>query len=506
MKPPSDSMLQVADLLSDLEPDEKRIIECAAFIGTEVDASTLSMALDIPRLNTLVSLRRLENKGLMKDILDQDDVYAFTSSSFLNGVRYITSNYSNKNNNISQIVREYQRRITVSLEQKYGIELDNLDTIKKIGDHTIFKLAKRSMAAGETMLETALFYNKVAQDRALKTKYYFDAIGFGRNIIDISEKISKNVVDSDLASYMFATITSMTNTNHSPKKINKFYKQAHQMFSNNSDQQLHLLKLNNLFTDAIIHDFSNYYKSSTIEKLIIELNELIKKVDKDNNQLEVLFGELSLLRLQKQNKTIEALENLLLQVDNISSEENVWFQKRLKSEIIEEIIQISSFSKYSEQLIKLFENGIQLKKEINDQEGLCQLLLFQSDYLLETGGDIDRIEKYYLEAEIISKNIGSMDFASDSNSGLGNIYFMKKDYAKSLSQFSKACVESKIDDNIPNQYAALIGIHKILEVTKDKEIFIEFSDEVEHVINKDKEHGENYNELIRLVELVKDSI
>jgi len=506
LKPPSDSMLQVSDLLSDLEPDEKRIIECAAFIGTEVDASTLSMALDIPRLNTLVSLRRLEKKGLMKDILDQDDVYAFTSSSFLNGVRYITSNYSDKNNNISQIVREYQRRITVSLEKKYDIELGNMETIKEIRDHTIFKLAKRSMAAGETMLEAALFYNKIAQDRALKTKFYFDAIGFGGNILDISEKISNNAVDNDLASYIFATITSMTNTNHSPKKINKYYKRAHQMFSNNSDQKLHLLKLNNLFTDAIIHDFSNYYKPSTIEKLIIELNELINKVDKDNNQLEILFGELSLLRLQKQNKTIEALENLLLQADRIASEENVWFQKRIKSEIIEEIIQISSFSKDSKQLMKLFDNGIELKKEINDQEGLCQLLLFKSDYLFQTGGDIDRIEKYYLEAEAISKNIGSLDFASDSHSGLGNIYFMKKDYARSLSHFSKACVESKIDDNIPNQYVALIGIHKILEITKDKEIFIEFSDEVEHVINKDKEHGENYNELIRLVELVKDAI
>ena len=108
------------------------------------------------------------------------------------------------------------------------------------------------------------------------------------------------------------------------------------MFSNNSDQKLHLLKLNNLFTDAIIHDFSNYYKQSTIEKLIIELNELINKVDKDNNQLEILFGELSLLRLQKQNKTIEALENLLLQADSIASEDNVWFQKRIKSEIIEQ--------------------------------------------------------------------------------------------------------------------------------------------------------------------------
>ena len=506
LKPPSDTMLQVADLLVSLDPQEKRIIECAAFIGSEVNASTLSVALQISRLETLVSLRRLEKKGLIKDILDQDDVYSFTSSSFLNGVRYITSNYTSENNNISQIVKEYQRRITTSLEKKFNIDINSPETIDNIRDHTIFKLAKRSMAAGEVMLDRALFYNKVALDRSLSTKFYFDSINFGKNILDISEKINNQIIDDGLSRSIFATLTSMTNTNHPPKKIYKYFKRSRQIFKNSQGQELNLLKLNNLFTDSIIHDFSNYYSSKIKDNVKKELNELVTKIDNKNNRLELYFAQLSLHRLNSNdNNSYDVLEKLLKDVDKVS-EENIWFKKRLKSEIIEEIIKILPAVKNPNRIKEIFELGISLKREIDDQEGLCQLLIFKSDYLFNLGGDLDVIEKYYLEAESISKNIGSMDFASDSHSGLGKIYYKKKDYEKSLSQFSKACVESKIDDNIINQYVALIGIHKIITITKDKEIFIEFSDEVEHVISKDTVRGKDYSELNELVNNIKDSL
>ena len=504
LKPPSDTMAQVSDLLADLDPEEKRIIECAAFIGTEVNASTISVALQTPRLSTLVSLRRLEKKGLIKDVLDQDDVYAFTSSSLLNGIRYITSNFSDKNNDISQIVREYQRRITISLEKKNNIDIENKDSIENIGDHVVFKLAKRSMAAGEIMHERALFYNQAAQDRALKTKFYFEVISFGQNIISLSEKIG-NKADNDLARSFFSTITSMTNTNHAPKKIYKFYKKAHKIFSNDTSQEVHKIKLNNLFVDAIIHDYSNYYESTIIDNVKQELNEAIEKFDNKGIQLEILYVKLSLLRLDEENKTIENLEKLLDDVKNASPEENIWFQKRLQSEILEEAIKISLDSE-NDKIESFIDDGIVLKNEIDDQEGLCQILILKAEHYLKINKDLNEVEKIYLEAEKISMDIGSYDFASDSHSGLGQVYFLKNDYTKSLAHFSKASVESKIDDNIPNQYVALIGIHKILEITKDKEIFMEFSDEVEHIINKDSEHGKFYNELIQLVELVKKSL
>jgi hypothetical protein len=209
--------------------------------------------------------------------------------------------------------------------------------------------------------------------------------------------------------------------------------------------------------------------------------------------------------LDEENKTIENLEKLLDDVKNASPEENIWLQKRLQSEILEEAIKISLDSE-NDKIESFIDDGIVLKNEIDDQEGLCQILILKAEHYLKINKDLNEVEKIYLEAEKISMDIGSYDFASDSHSGLGQVYFLKNDYTKSLAHFSKASVESKIDDNIPNQYVALIGIHKILKITKDKEIFMEFSDEVEHIINKDNERGKFYNELIQLVELVKKSL
>ena len=194
VKPPSDSMAQISELLTTLSPDEKRLVECAAYIGSEFNASTLSTALQIPRLEALVNLRRLEKKGLIKDILDQDDVYSFTSTSVLNGVRYITSNFSDANKNISQIVREYQRRITISLEKKFKIDISDEATLDKIDDHTIYKLAKRSMAAGDIMLDKALIYNKVAQNRSMKSKFYLFFKGVAMGAADIVPGVSGGTI------------------------------------------------------------------------------------------------------------------------------------------------------------------------------------------------------------------------------------------------------------------------------------------------------------------------
>ena len=138
--------------------------------------------------------------------------------------------------------------------------------------------------------------------------------------------------------------------------------------------------------------------------------------------------------------------------------------------------------------------------------------------LIKISSDIDwgfpyTIDNYIVISDDFITNVSKKQMLSTLFHEQFHIYqrkypiIFKKLYSKWNFQYIKNFkLPSKIDDNIPNQYVALIGIHKILEVTKDKEIFIEFSDEVEHVINKDKEHGENYNELIRLVELVNDAI
>jgi len=97
-----------------------------------------------------------------------------------------------------------------------------------------------------------------------------------------------------------------------------------------------------------------------------------------------------------------------------------------------------------------------------------------------------------------------MDFASDSHTGLGKILLDNSAHDEALKKFTKAMVESKIDDNIPNQYASLIGVFSVAKELKDENIIVEFSDETVAIFQKDKSKGAQYNQLISVLKECSD--
>ena len=515
MEPPSNAIDQVTQLLDTLEPDEKRIVECAAFIGTEFNATTLSEALNMGRLTTLINLRRLEKKGFINDILDQDDVFQFSSSMILNGLRFITSNVTkNEKSNISQIVREYHYRIASSIEKQFGITDNNMESVDKLEDYLLYKLAKRSMASGDRMVEKSVNYNIIAQNRALKNVHYFESISFGQNVLEILNKMNDSTLNHNLTESFFSTINSMTNTNTYPEKIKKFYKTVSQLLNEKSqkNKSINQLKLKCMYTDSIIHDFSNSYEQEK-EPLKNEIKQLLSQTEEiESSPLLKIFGKLSVLRLDNSTDKLQSLDSLYDELEQVVNPENKWFQLRLQSEILEEMIKIElnnysvEYSKDDHQSTILEEKiaeGIKIKEKINDQEGLCQMFIFKGDYMLKNNNN-SIAEKSYQKALNIAKVVGSMDYASDSHTGLGKILSDKGKYDEALTKFTKAMVESKIDDNIPNQYASLIGVFSVAKELKDKNIVVEFSDETVAIFQKDKSKGVQYNQLISALKECSD--
>jgi predicted ATPase len=223
MEPPSSAIAQVTQLLKTIGPEERRILECAAFIGTEFNATTLSNALNEERLNVLASLRELESNGLIADVLDQDDVYRFSSSMILNGLRYVTSNaQAGSSDNMSQIVREYHFRVAKAIEKQFNVSADKVPDTSTIDDHTLYRLAKRAKAAGEQMAARALHYNIAAQTRATKSSQYHNSILFGRNALVSAEKLDVSSLQSSMIESIFSTMRGMIYTNTNPTRIKSF--------------------------------------------------------------------------------------------------------------------------------------------------------------------------------------------------------------------------------------------------------------------------------------------
>jgi hypothetical protein len=510
MEPPSSAIAQVTQLLKTIAPEEKRVLECAAFIGTEFNATTLSHALNEDRLKVLVDLRRLENNGLINDVLDQDDVYRFSSSMILNGIRYVTSNaQTGSTENISQIVREYHFCVAEAIEKQFNISAQGQPDTSKIGDHTLYKLAKRSRAAGERMAEKALYYNIAAQNRAEKSSQYHDLIAFGHNVLTCVEKINISKLDITMIESIYSTMRGMIYTNTNPEKIKQFYHSANAILETQDadNKHSHLLRLKCLLTDAIIHDFSDSYVEE-IEITKERISALIEQKRSSITPLNLVFAELSLYRLQEESKSPDQLYKLINQLESIGVPEDDTFLLRIKSEVIEDILKVNLRKIMSDdeksinanEWYNLLQDGKHLKKEINDKEGLSQLHLLEGSYYLHQK-KFKKASTAFDDALLFAKEVGSMDFASDAHTGLGKIDLMNENYHDALIKFSKATVESKIDDNIPNQYAALQGVFSAAVKLQDNEIIKEFSDEVTSLFVKDrkKESNNRYHDLVAII-------
>jgi len=269
-----------------------------------------------------------------------------------------------------------------------------------------------------------------------------------------------------------------------------------------------------LFADAIIHDFSNSY----IGEITTAVDGITAHLTADDDAISPVnrvFAELSLIRLKREpdkddDQDLEKLKGLLSEIDGIEQPEDDQFLLRIKSEVIEELLKVDLEDVVTggqrridpEQWRALLDDGKKLKVAVDDKEGLSQLFLFDGEYCLKRQ-DHTNASVAFSEALRLATEVGSMDFASDAHTGLGKVDLVNQNYKDALIKFSKAAVESKIDNNIPNQYAALNGVFSVAIQLEDQEVIKEFSDEVVSLfsMDEDRESDDQYH---RLVALLKD--
>ena len=417
---------------------------------------------------------------------------------------------------MSQIVREYHFCVAQAIEKQFNVSAGEEPDTSTIDDHTLYRLAKRSKAAGEQMAARALHYNISAQTRAMKNSQYHNSILFGRNALVSAEKLGVSSLQPSMIESIFSTMRGMIDTNTSPEQIKNFYQSAESFIStksieNRADYQL---KLKCLFADAIIHDFSNSYVGE-IATTVDGINAHLTADGDSISSVNRVFAELSLVRLKKEtdkedHQSLEKLKGLLNDIDGIEQAGSDEFVLRIKSEVIEELLKIDLEDVVTggqrrispEQWRTLLDDGKKLKVAVDDKEGLSQLFLFDGEYCLNCQDHVNA-SVAFSEALRLATEVGSMDFASDAHTGLGKVDLVNQNYKEALVKFSKATVESKIDNNIPNQYAALNGVFSVAIQLEDQEVIKEFSDEVVSLFSMD-ENRESDDQYHRLIALLKD--
>jgi len=138
-------------------PQYHAVLACAACgcDGREFRVSVLADALNRTCLDLLLVLDEIERTtGMVHDVLDRDDVYAFHSSFLLEVIRgkLAIAGHGPRQANVPQIVREYHARLAIALEAALKTSRSKLD---EVANHFYAAGARHAAEGVEYCLEAA---------------------------------------------------------------------------------------------------------------------------------------------------------------------------------------------------------------------------------------------------------------------------------------------------------------------------------------------------------------
>ena len=154
------------NLFESLDENLLNILETAAYIGNDFEATIIGKIWKMERLNVLILLRKAEKIGLIIDKSDNDDIYEFKSKVIVSQLRdyAITSSLKSKKTAIPQLIKEYHKQIIEAFED---LSIEKQKSL--LEDYGIIcAMAERAYAYREGLQEKALKYSSLAFSLSLK--------------------------------------------------------------------------------------------------------------------------------------------------------------------------------------------------------------------------------------------------------------------------------------------------------------------------------------------------
>jgi len=353
--------------------EHRSIIACAACLGLEFSAAVLASCLEISRFNLLQILDEIEQKtGLIYDVRDNDDIYAFQSSFSLEILReYLQiTNVGPSGRNVPQLVREYHFRVAVSLES--------------LNNFSVFDVAQHYFASGGSNAEKGLEYC-IKAARAASSLFQHDnsrkylamarecATVLGKKealeeeflLLELNESHVENSNQQQTADRCLAVLQNKTN-------ISKDLR----------------IPLTRCFYEAGVSSRDQKYFT-----LAVELGkQIVSETDNELEKAEAFqFIGLSLSPKEKDEiiKNLEESRALLLPIF-----ENTLKAKQLLARVDNSLAEKLTYppNPNKKRAEELFGNSIKIKTEFNDKPGLARSYGGLGRLLVE--------EKKYAEAEV----------------------------------------------------------------------------------------------------------
>jgi len=374
LPPPDDFNRMIEELLSGLDPRIISVLQCCAVTGREFRTSIIADIFNMDLLELLRLLKEAEERHIVKDVTEQDDVFGFVEKRMVGIFRGLKWS-STDDQLIPQQVREYHKRFISVKEREIGIGKDK-DTISSASYRDIISLATHSNAVRDVYPDKAAHYNRLAAEKTYARGMFSVAVHYYNNAIEIIEKEQSKVAPEEMLELYISYAKCLLDEEADSKKVAECASKAYEILNKSSfgkDFDRDWAEIELYLIEALIHYRSRQFEDAIIKSDRILKNEKASLVQKARAKFYYAIS----IPLQEVEERRDKHLEVLGEIDKLLETSFVGNDRieilKVKSEAANNTGFVYLGLNNPEEAIKFFKMAIELNEmpEINGQKGIA---------------------------------------------------------------------------------------------------------------------------------------
>jgi tetratricopeptide (TPR) repeat protein len=456
------------------QPEYKPVLECAACLGMEFQASVLSESLNTDRMELLRILKEIEAQtGMIKDVKEADDLFKFQSSLILEVVReqMSISGKGPKAEDVPQIVREYHAQVATALERDPGLAKGRR-----------FDIANHYFAAGAKYADKAYMHCRKAA-HASSSMYDFSK---AEKYLDKAEECSI-FIDTDANELIEDRIFINCHEAHitaknQPIAAKKGWDYVEKLTKDDYKEKLGLL----IKVTEACYNAMWYVKTEKLADKVIQYSDV--------NSIETAEGMHFKGLAIDPKKLRDRLSMLKQSYDIVSQLPDSVKKNRLLGRIMNsygsEMTKPDNSDEDKKGGLELLELRLAFDKNhnINDRKGQAITNGAIGRYYHSNTNDIESAEKYFEKDLDICNEIDDFGGASTMYSSLAECSLRKGDFKKAVGRYKESYTyaEKMKKGNLDKRLFSHVGLLTAYSFMKEKD----------HIQKEVKEWGSRFVKII----------
>jgi len=424
LPPPDDFKRMVEEILSGLDPRIISILQCCAVIGRSFRPSIVADIFGLDRLELLRLFKEPEERNIIRDVAEEDDVYEFVEKrtvGIFRGLKWT----EREDDLIPQMVREYHKRFISLKERETGIDKDTA-AVSSAPYRDIISLASHSYAIRDVYPGKVVDYNRLAAERTYARGMFSTAVNYYNNAVEIIEKDKAKVAPEIILDLYISYAKCLLDEQSDSEKVAELAQSAARILespdlSKDFDKDRAEIEID--LIEALNHYRSRQFEDASRKSEEIMTSDKATVIQKTRAK----FYHAASLPPQETEKRRDMHLDVLAEIDKLletglSEKDRVELLK-VKSEAANNtgFVYLHGLND-PEQAIKHFETAIELNKmkEINDQKGIAISHTGLGDAYIKLNQG-EKAEQMYKVNLKISDKSGDLQGICMMNSKLGAI-------------------------------------------------------------------------------------